>query len=758
MSEAESPRGFKAIPKGEEPKEELEGFYHDPAPAEQLNKLGKHRSAPQASEKRYLVMLFLLAALLAAAVIVADYHFSSGVIKAVEEKQNGSAGKDQLSARLAEIEANERKILDQMVIILGDDSTANSAPGMSAGRETGALGQLKQDIHSLSKQLTLVKQDIATTNKNVEAQAEESLSELAEIKGLVLAAQPVNATRQPAAAEHAAEQPFTAASEEYVGKDFVFDIPKKLWMFKKESHSNYLDELCYQNNAHFASLSHYQVAYVDSSNYRQYLSPSGAEGVHGLIQLLRKRARGDSTSSLKYHIDSIASKLILLTILQENGGIVSSGEYAMTEDLAWVNTIASNPYVNRGNRGIRPQVVGFYSFDYSLEKTREKLKPSAGLEETDKYVTVFPALEDYFIAAQKDARFLRRLLEEMEKLLREPGEFQREKVHYKLVNLKGEDIYYEYFLIAVQVVLQERQRTIDAARLDGFRHLAIDDYGLQLINCYYAPYKLKSFWGNEQTKKAFQSLSQYPQEELFANIGPMRYIARITPVGTMSDYLVETKNGQRPPLLMGSFLQRIFFPAGTQPFLQKNPEAPFVNSSSAPWAGLPKTIWVFWDKGLANAGLNNQICVENLRRMGGLSGFKVVEVNLSNLHEYLDKETLERIDNTIRLAKLTTYPQSKPDLYRLALLSKHGGIYMDASYVALESFDWLVNIGRYPSQFIFNRYGALPKVFMMWHPHYGAPLKWTVNKQHNVKSQWHLAYENNFIAAEKGSELVKEWF
>lgn len=47
---------------------------------------------------------------------------------------------------------------------------------------------------------------------------------------------------------------------------------------------------------------------------------------------------------------------------------------------------------------------------------------------------------------------------------------------------------------------------------------------------------------------------------------------------------------------------------------------------------------------------------------------------------------------------------------------------------------------------------------MMWHPHYGAPLQWTINKQYSVKSQWHLAYENNFIAAEKGSELITEWF
>lgn len=51
----------------------------------------------------------------------------------------------------------------------------------------------------------------------------------------------------------------------------------------------------------------------------------------------------------------------------------------MTEDLTWIEKIMTNPYVNRGNRGIKPQVVGFYSLDYSLEKTKEKLRPAAGL-------------------------------------------------------------------------------------------------------------------------------------------------------------------------------------------------------------------------------------------------------------------------------------------------------------------------------------------------------------------------------------------
>jgi mannosyltransferase OCH1-like enzyme len=69
--------------------------------------------------------------------------------------------------------------------------------------------------------------------------------------------------------------------------------------------------------------------------------------------------------------------------------------------------------------------------------------------------------------------------------------------------------------------------------------------------------------------------------------------------------------------------------------------------------------------------------------MGNLSGFKVIEVNLSNIHNYLETSTLKKITYSLNNAKVKIYAQSQGDLYRLALLEKYGGIYMDASYIAL---------------------------------------------------------------------------
>jgi hypothetical protein len=46
---------------------------------------------------------------------------------------------------------------------------------------------------------------------------------------------------------------------------------------------------------------------------------------------------------------------------------------------------------------------------------------------------------------------------------------------------------------------------------------------------------------------------------------------------------------------------------------------------------------------------------------------------------------------------------------------------MDASYFAVENLDWIINISKYPTKYIFNRYGELPKVLLLFHPHFGQP-------------------------------------
>jgi hypothetical protein len=94
---------------------------------------------------------------------------------------------------------------------------------------------------------------------------------------------------------------------------------------------------------------------------------------------------------------------------------------------------------------------------------------------------------------------------------------------------------------------------------------------------------------------------------------------------------------------------------------------------------------------------------------------------------------------------------------RLALLSRHGGLFIDLNTILVHSLDWLPQIASISSGRIFDRCGRTPKVFLLFSPFATHPLAWNISKECNTKSAVHLAYLNNFIAANAGSELIDRW-
>ena len=58
---------------------------------------------------------------------------------------------------------------------------------------------------------------------------------------------------------------------------------------------------------------------------------------------------------------------------------MTDGKCVLVEKLDWLKDILKNPYVNRGNRGVKPRVVGFYSIEHTFEKSKENLKPFEGM-------------------------------------------------------------------------------------------------------------------------------------------------------------------------------------------------------------------------------------------------------------------------------------------------------------------------------------------------------------------------------------------
>jgi len=47
---------------------------------------------------------------------------------------------------------------------------------------------------------------------------------------------------------------------------------------------------------------------------------------------------------------------------------------------------------------------------------------------------------------------------------------------------------------------------------------------------------------------------------------------------------------------------------------------------------------------------------------------------------------------------------------------------------------------------------------MLWNAYYCNPIDWHIDHIQHTRAQWQLSLESNFIAAIKGSELIKEWF
>jgi hypothetical protein len=63
--------------------------------------------------------------------------------------------------------------------------------------------------------------------------------------------------------------------------------------------------------------------------------------------------------------------------------------------------------------------------------------------------------------------------------------------------LKGDDPFYEFFYIAGQLVIQNKQKELDLISKVDNKLYAIDYYGLYTINCMVGPMKLKSYFKGE---------------------------------------------------------------------------------------------------------------------------------------------------------------------------------------------------------------------------------------------------------------------
>lgn len=94
-----------------------------------------------------------------------------------------------------------------------------------------------------------------------------------------------------------------------------------------------------------------------------------------------------------------------------------------------------------------------------------------------------------------------------------------------------------------------------------------------------------------------------------------------------------------------------------------------------------KILWIYWDdlNGIENRPDYISLCIETIKKNS--DGFNLIMLSKDNIDYYLPE--LKEIEKNINLEKLML--AQKVDLYRIMLLYKYGGLYIDADTILLST-------------------------------------------------------------------------
>lgn len=105
---------------------------------------------------------------------------------------------------------------------------------------------------------------------------------------------------------------------------------------------------------------------------------------------------------------------------------------------------------------------------------------------------------------------------------------------------------------------------------------------------------------------------------------------------------------------------------------------------------LPRVIYMYWDSGFDTAPEICRICVASWRRLN--PRWEVVLLDKDSAREYLSDESLPR----------GYQPQHFADLLRMHLLSRHGGVWADATLLCHRALDeWMMPLFNQTDIFLF---------------------------------------------------------
>ena len=101
---------------------------------------------------------------------------------------------------------------------------------------------------------------------------------------------------------------------------------------------------------------------------------------------------------------------------------------------------------------------------------------------------------------------------------------------------------------------------------------------------------------------------------------------------------------------------------------------------------IPKIIWSYWDSGIKNGGYLVNKSYLSWKKYH--PDYEIIFLDDNNINEYIDIESYYKNINFKQFNKMEKV--KKADLIRCVLLSEYGGIWIDSSFLLIESLDWLL--------------------------------------------------------------------
>lgn len=130
-----------------------------------------------------------------------------------------------------------------------------------------------------------------------------------------------------------------------------------------------MERLYYDLNIpYFAKISNFELKKLTKENCHEYMSSKSKNGI------LELKAKLQNRISDMNRVEDIVYQVSLYLVLLDNGGVLLTDFYAITESFHWIKDLKNDIHAYRGIDHSSPEVFAFYTPERCSPNKKENIK------------------------------------------------------------------------------------------------------------------------------------------------------------------------------------------------------------------------------------------------------------------------------------------------------------------------------------------------------------------------------------------------